>query len=313
MDDLWRLSAIEMADRVARREISARQLTEAHIARIEAVNPALNAVVVPLFETARAAASQADELQGSGAALGALHGVPITIKEAFHVAGTPSTMGLKALADKPVETDGPLVARLEAAGAIILGKTNVPQLMLLHETDNPVYGRTNNPWDLDRTCGGSSGGEAAIIAAGGSAAGLGSDMGGSIRIPCHFCGLAGLKPTSRRLTKRGAVVNLRGLEALQWQPGPLARRVADVERMLQVLVGDAASSLEPESSTAPLRRSRDVSIRGLRVAFWEDSGFFPSAPAVKRAVREAVAVLADQGAVVEPLAPPRPRSPRRHG
>lgn len=294
-----------MADRVARREVSARELVAAHLARIEAVNPALNAVVVSLFETARAAAIEADERQASGAPLGPLHGVPITIKECFHVAGTPSTMGLTTLTNKPVDVDGPLVARLEAAGAIVLGKTNVPQMMLLHETDNPVYGRTNNPWNLDRTCGGSSGGEAAIIAAGGSAAGLASDLGGSIRIPCHFCGLAGIKPSSRRLTKRGSVENLRGLEALQWQPGAIARRVADVERMLQVLVGDAAKSSEPDISNAPLRSSRDVNMRGLRIAYWEENGFFPAAPAVKRAVREAVAALATQGAVVEPIVPPR--------
>lgn len=305
MDELWRLSACEMAQRVARREVSALELTNAHIARMEAVNPALNAVVVPLFDEARVAAKGADKLQSSGAELGALHGVPITIKEAFHVAGTPSTMGLKALATKPVENDGPLVARLRAAGAIILGKTNVPQLMLLHETDNPVYGRTNNPWDVERTPGGSSGGEAAIIAAGGSAAGLASDLGGSIRIPAHFCGIAGMKPSSHRLTKRGSVANLRGLESLQWQPGPLARHVADVERLLQVLVGNSENSSEPDIRGAPLRSSSNVPLRGLRVAYWEDSGFFGYAPAVKRAVREAVGVLAGQGVMVEPIEPPR--------
>lgn len=305
MDELCRLSACEMAERVARREVSSRELVEAHLRQVEAVNPRVNAIVVPLFDSAREAARRADEQQARGEPLGRLHGVPITIKEAFHVAGTPSTMGLTALAKKPIAADGPLVARLRSAGAIILGKTNVPQLMLLHESDNPVYGQTNNPWNLERTCGGSSGGEAAIIAAGGSAAGLASDLGGSIRIPGHFCGVAGLKPTSRRLTKRGAVANLRGLESLQWQPGPMARKVADLERLLQVLVGDASESEEPDVLPAPLPAASGVNIAGLRIAYWEDGGFFPTSPAVRRAVREAVASLEQAGAEVEAIEPPR--------
>jgi fatty acid amide hydrolase len=158
---------------------------------------------------------------------------------------------------------------------------------------------------VDRTCGGSSGGEGAIIAAGGSACGLGSDLGGSIRIPAHFCGIAGLKPSSHRLAKDGCTTNLRGLEALQWQPGPLARHVADLDLMLRVLAHGNEQTTAAEVTPAQLRPSGDVTVAGLRVAYWEETSTFGYAPAVKRAVREAVAALQRRGAIVEPLAPPK--------
>jgi fatty acid amide hydrolase len=303
MNELCRLSACELAARIASGEVSAREVISAHVAQIEAVNPALNAVVLPVFDEALAAARQADERQARGEPLGRLHGVPLTIKESFDVAGLPTTMGVTTLAKKPRAVDGPLVARLRAAGGIVLGKTNLSQLMLFHESDNPLYGATNNPWDLERSPGGSSGGEAAIIAAGGSPAGLASDLGGSIRVPGHFCGVAGIKPSSRRLSHRGAITNLRGMETVDWQPGPMARCVEDVERLMRVLVDDCMSVGESDVTPAPLRETPDV--RGLRIAYWEDNGFFPCSPAVKRAVREAVAALAQQGAVVEAIAPPR--------
>lgn len=303
--ELTQISASELARRIAGGAVSSREVVAAHIARVEHVDPLLNAVVVPLFESAIEAATAADERQARGEALGPLHGVPVTIKECFHVAGTPATIGITTRKKELSPCDAPLVTALKEAGAIVLGKTNLPQLMLLHECDNPVYGRTNNPWNLERTCGGSSGGEAAIIAAGGSPCGLGSDLGGSIRLPAHFCGIAGLKPSSHRLTKQGAVPNLRGLEALQWQPGPLARRVDDLSLLLAVLAGDPPSISSPQISPAPLRSARDVVLHGLRIAYWEDNGQFHYAPAVKRAVRHAVESLAAQGAIVEPLAPPK--------
>src|SRR3954470_1630430 len=162
--DLIALSATEMAALVAAGQFSRRELVEAHISRIEQVNPALNAMILPLFDQARSEAAVCDEQRGRGQQLGPLHGVPITIKECFHIAGTASTEGIARFANELFDRDGVLVARLRRAGAVILGKTNVPQLMLMHETDNPVFGRTNNPWALDRSPGGSSGGEAALIA-----------------------------------------------------------------------------------------------------------------------------------------------------
>jgi fatty acid amide hydrolase len=297
-------SAASLAAMIQRGEVSSREVVEAHVRRIERDRARINAVVVPLFEQALDAARCADEAQARGEILGPLHGVPITIKESFHVAGTSATMGLTALAGQLSSEDAPLVARLKSAGAIVLGKTNVPQLMLLHETDNPVYGRTNHPRAADRTCGGSSGGEGAIIASGGSPWGLGSDLGGSIRLPAHFCGICGLKPSSQRLTRRGSLGNFRGMDAIQFQPGPMARHVTDLELMLNVLTSDAENSLEPDVVPARLPSSAEVGIRGLRIGFWEDNGYFPYAPAVRRAVREAAQTLADQGAQIEPMTPP---------
>ena len=195
------LGAREISERVASGELSAREVIEEHVRRIEEVNPRLNAVVVTQFDCALREADAADAALAHGGPLGPLHGVPVTIKEQFMVPGTPTTMGLPSRASHRAPSDGPLVGRLRRAGAIVLGKTNVSQLLIYHESDNPVYGRTNNPWDPERTPGGSSGGEAAIIAAGGSSLGLGGDYGGSIRVPAHFSGLHGLRPTAGRLTR----------------------------------------------------------------------------------------------------------------
>ena len=275
----------------------------AFIERIEAVDGELNAVVVRLFDQARAAAEAADLARRRGDPLGPLHGVPVTVKECFHVAGTPSTMGV--LARREIQTkDAPLVRRLKRAGAIVLGKTNVPQLMVWHESDNPVYGRTNNPWDITRTPGGSTGGEAAIISARGSPLGLGGDLGGSIRIPCHFCGIHGLKPTSVRLTRAGTASNLRGLQAIKFQPGPMARRIEDLQLALTVLADSAGEPESAEVAPMPLPDPHRVDVSSLRVALISDDAYFPAAPALRRAVQEAAAALRERGAVVEPWMPP---------
>lgn len=187
------LSAVQMADMVVRGDVSAAELVEAHIERIEQVNPALNAVVVRRYEQARAEAQETDKRRARGESLGPLGGVPITIKESIDVAGTPSTFGLPWRANTLAECDEAHVAQMKAAGAVILGKTNVAQQLLYAESDNPLYGRTNNPWNPERTAGGSSGGEGAIIAAGGSLLGLGTDIGGSVRFPAAFCGIASLE------------------------------------------------------------------------------------------------------------------------
>ncbi len=300
---LTSLSATELARRLAAGELSAGEVVEAHLRRIEAVNPRLNAVIVPLFERARAEARAADVARQRGQLLGPLHGVPITVKEMFDVAGTPTTAGLSGRAAQVARADSPLVARLRRAGAIVLGKTNVPQLGMLFETDNPVYGRTHNPWDLGRAPGGSSGGEAAVLAAGGSPLGLGSDGGGSIRHPCHCCGIHGLKPTAGRLTMQGhwTVPNWRDT----WvQPGPMARRVADLSLALSVLASPGPEPTTPKSTGPSLRDPAGVSIRGCRVGTYEHDGYFAAAPAIRRAVREATAALRERGAEVEAFHPP---------
>ncbi len=245
------MSATELARETKAGEISARETVEAHIRRIEDVNKHLNAVVATLFDEAIAQAA-ADEGRSRNKELGPLHGVPITIKEQHRVVGTDTTIGLPNQVGKKAENNGPLVARLRQAGAIVLGKTNVSQLLIYCESDNPVYGRTNNPWNLERTPGGSSGGEAAIIAAGGSSLGLGSDLGGSIRIPAHFYGIHSLKPTSRRLTNDDSpyhllVVGPRGDSGTA--TGPMARTVADLCLAMDVL---AAPALETTDLVPPM-------------------------------------------------------------
>ena len=303
-----RLSAVELAQQIKAGNLSAQEVVEAHIQRIEAVNPQLNAVVIPLFEEARAQAVEADEAQRRGETLGPLHGVPVTIKEQHRVGGTQTTLGATHQIGKVYNSEGPLVRKLRQAGAIILGKTNILQTLMGWESDNRVYGRTNNPWNLDRSPGGSSGGESAIIAAWGSPLGLAADLGGSIRVPAHFCGLHGLKPTSGRLTNddlpSGLMALGNGLAAMVQQAGPIARTVADVQLAMALV---AETSLEPTHdlvAPVPWPDPAAVRVNGMRLGMYTDNGFFPASPALRRAVEEAADALRQQGATVEPFTPP---------
>ena len=285
---------------------TAREAVEAHIQRIEAVNPQLNAVVYTMYDAARVQAQAADEAQARGEPLGPLHGVPITIKDQFLVKGTPSTWGLPSQANHRAKDDGPLVKRLRAAGAIILGKTNIPQLLYYAEADNPMYGQCNNPWNLKRGPGGSSGGEGSIVAAGGSAMGLGGDIGGSLRVPAHFCGITTLKPTSPLLTNldNPEFTHNTGQEAVNNQQGILARSVADVALGLRILAAPGQEVFDPTIAPVQWRDPAQVEVKSLRVAMYEDDGFFPASPAVRRATREAADLLRAQGITVETWTPP---------
>jgi fatty acid amide hydrolase len=298
---LTSLSAVELASMIARGDISSAEAVEAHIERIERVNPALNAVIVKRYDAARVEAQEADRRRARGEALGPLHGVPITVKECLDVAGTPSTFGLPSQANIHTTQDDLYVARMREAGAIILGKTNVAQLLFYLESDNPVYGRTNNPWNLDRSPGGSSGGQAAIIVAGGSPMGLGTDLGGSIRVPSTFCGIAGLKPTTGRTPDAGRSSIPIGQRAIVSQVGVLARQVADVALGLEIINGGRNPSVEPPM---PLGDPGAVDVSGLRVAYYTDDGTFKVAPAVRRAVIEAADILKSCGAQVTAWSPP---------
>ncbi len=249
MNEIVYSSLVEMANLVRTKRISPVELVEAHIARIERVNPRLNAFVHFSFDQAREEARAAEQAQrrskGNGAP-GALHGVPITIKSSIDVAGFPCECGSRIRKANQPASDAPLVARLRAAGAIVLGNTNVPEFLMAYETDNALYGRTNNPWDLDRTPGGSSGGEAAAIAAGCSAGGVGSDGGGSIRIPAHYSGICGLKPTPGRIPSAGHFPGSAGPFA---QLGSSARWRA----MLAMCKNSSRSWLDLTSATRALR------------------------------------------------------------
>lgn len=303
---LLTIGAREISERVASGELSVREITEEHIRRIEEANPRLNAVVVTLFDRALREADAADAAQAHGKPLGPLHGVPVTIKEQYLVAGTPTTVGLPSRASHRAASDGPLVGRLRQAGAIVLGKTNVSQLLIYHESDNPLYGRTNNPWDLERTPGGSSGGEAAIIAAGGSPLGLGGDYGGSIRVPAHFSGVHGLRPTAGRLTRLDTPGGIfpTGQEAIIPQPGPMSRTVEDLDLAMRVLATPSIGTPDPGVPPVPWPDWKGVSFEGLRVAMYAEDGYFRPAPAVRRAVREASEALRTRGAQVEEWVPP---------
>jgi Asp-tRNA(Asn)/Glu-tRNA(Gln) amidotransferase A subunit family amidase len=302
------LSASELARRIVAGRLSSQEVVEAHIRHIEAVNPRLNAVVVPLFEQARAEADHADRLREQGTLLGPLHGVPVTLKEQFMVSGTPTTVGLMSHRSRLMEQEGPMVKRLRQAGAIILGKTNVSQLLLSlsGSCENPVYGRTNNPWNPARAPGGSSGGEAAIIAAGGSPLGLGGDNGGSIRVPAHFCGLYSLLPTAGRLTNLDSppYAEVAGQEAMIAQPCPIARSAQDLCLAMNILAAPGLNALDPAVPPVPWPDPTAVSLTGLRIGTYSENGVFSVAPAIRRAVEEAAQILRTRGAIVEPWNPP---------
>src|SRR5262249_40683490 len=229
---------------------------------------------------------------------GPLHGVPMTIKDSLDTAGVISTGGTKGRAALVPEQDATVVARLRAAGAILLGKTNTPELTLSGETDNLVYGRTNNPYDVSRTPGGSSGGAGAILASGGSALDIGSDTGGSIRLPAHFCGIAGIKPTSGRVPRTGHIVpfGMGAVDALT-QLGPMARYVEDLILTLPIIAG--VDWRDPAIVPMPLGDPSAVSMTGLRVAMYTDNGLMSPTPETAAAVRAAATALAEAGAIVE--------------
>jgi len=302
------LSASAIATMVASGERSAKEVVEAHIARIEAVDGRLNAVVSRRFDEARAEAAATDAALGRGETLGPLAGVPITIKEQFNVAGLPTTFGLPTRLHHVAAADGPLVSRLRAAGAIVLGKTNVAQFLFYQEADNPLFGKTSNPWNVARTSGGGSGGEGAIIAAGGSALGLAADVGGSIRTPAHFCGVHGFRPTSWRLTNLDSPPEMffPGFNEIALDPGPMARSVADLVLAMGVLAAPGLERVDARIPPVPWPDPTAVSIEGLRVAMFDDDGFWPASPALRRATQEAAAALRTRGAVVDRITPPEP-------
>jgi Asp-tRNA(Asn)/Glu-tRNA(Gln) amidotransferase A subunit family amidase len=301
MSDLNFLSAVGMAQEIRDKVLSPVEVTDAHLAQIEKLNPKLNAFVDVDAERVRRQARQAEEAVMKGQPLGPLHGVPVSIKGSIDVAGLRSESGTRLRAGYVAERDAPLVTRLRKAGAIVLGTTNTPELLMAWETDNLLYGRTNSPWDLARTPGGSSGGEAAAIAAGMSAAGVGSDGGGSIRVPAHFSGICGLKPTPGRIPATGHFPSSAGPFSFIGVVGPMARSVADLKTLFEVMQGpdDGDSCAAP----VPVRWPSGGEVENLRVGFFEDDGRTPVAPEIRAAVRKAAEALRSTGFRVEPFCP----------
>lgn len=290
-----------MANAVRCKQISTLELVQAHLARIEKLNPILNAFVQLDSDRALAQAKSADSAMRRQVALGPLHGVPISIKSSIEVAGLLCEAGTRLRAGCVAQRDAPLVARLRAAGAIVLGVTNTAELLMAWETDNILYGRTNNPWDLTRTPGGSSGGEAAAISSCCSAAGVGSDGGGSIRVPAHFTGICGLKPTPGRIPSTGHFPGSVGPFALLGVVGPMARTVPDLQTMFGVMQGPDDG--DPASAPVPLRPPE--SIHPKRIGFFEDDGRAPVTSATRAAVNTAASALTRAGFNVTPFRPKR--------
>jgi amidase len=306
MDEIIYTSATELAGAIREGKVSSEEVVGAYLARIEEANPKINAVVQLTADTARARAREADAAQARGESWGPLHGLPVTVKDAFELAGVVAAGGTKGRAQYVPQEDAVGVARYKSAGAVVLGKTNVPELSLAFESDNLVYGQTKNPYDPTRTPGGSSGGEAAGVASGMSPLGLGSDAGGSIRLPAHFCGIAGIKPTSGRTARTGHFPPMGGLLDSIWQIGPLARRVEDLALALPLLCG--ADWRDPTVVPAPLGDPSAVELKNLRVAFHTDNGIVTPTPDIMETVRQAARVLADAGCEVVEARPPMPEN-----
>jgi Asp-tRNA(Asn)/Glu-tRNA(Gln) amidotransferase A subunit family amidase len=289
----------EIRQEIRSKNVSPVEIVELHLKRIEALQPKLNAFVHLDLEGARRQARAAENSVLRGAQLGSLHGVPLSIKSCIDVAGWPCSAGSLLRKDYIANQDAPLVSRLKAEGAILLGNTNTPEFLMAYETDNRLTGKTSNPWNLAHSAGGSSGGESAAIAAGCSAGGVGSDGGGSIRVPAHFCGICGLKPTPGRVPATGHFPP--GAGAFSWigVVGPMARTIVDVRSLFEVMAGpDAGDAL---SAPVPLRACREGELRGLRIGILESDALGIATAETRAAVERAAKSLGERGFTVEPF------------
>ena len=301
MTELNFLSAAEMAEQIRAHKISPVEVTQAHLSRIASLNPLLNAFVHTDNERALRDAQAREAEAGRGEIRGPLHGVPISIKSSLDVAGMQCEAGTRLREGYVASSDAVLVARLRQAGAIVLGVTNTPELLMAWETDNLLYGKTNNPWDLSRTAGGSSGGEAAAVASGCSTGGVGSDGGGSIRVPAHFSGICGLKPTPGRVPSTGHFPVSAGPFALIGVVGPMARTVGDLQILFEAMAGPDPG--DPMSAPVPIRKISPDDLKKIRIGYFEDDGRTPVTPETRAAVRTAADALYYAGFKIEPFRP----------
>jgi amidase len=286
VDELTAKSLTTIAEMIRRRKVSPVEVAEAHLRRIDDLNRSLNAIVTVAPDVIdRARVAQDAPAQGE------LHGVPITIKDTIETAGLRTTSGSKMRAEYVPEVDAPAVARLKAAGAIVLGKTNAAEMAMDYTADNPVFGRTNHPLNSRLTPGGSSGGEAVVIATHMSPGGIGSDLAGSVRIPAHFCGICGLKPTTGRVPGEGQFPPSSGPYSLGAVIGPMARSVGDLRVLFRALIADVSSP-------------RDLDLKGGRFAWYTDDGVVPVTEDTAQAVKNAVNALNGAGLVGQEQLPP---------
>src|SRR5690348_11730358 len=292
-------TSAEIAEQIRSRKISPVEIVELHLKRIEKLQPKLNAFVHLDAEGARLQARAAENLVAQSAQVGLLHGVPLTIKSCIDVAGWPCPAGSVLRKDYVAKHDAPLVSRLKAAGAILLGNTNTPEFLMAYETDNLLTGKTSNPWNLAHSSGGSSGGEAAAIASGCSMGGVGSDGGGSIRVPAHFCGICGLKPTPGRVPATGHFPS--GAGAFGWigVVGPMARTFADVRALFEVMAGPDAG--DAHSAPVPLRSYSEKELRATRIGLLQSPALGVPTPETRAAVERTAKLLTDRGFSIEPF------------
>lgn len=299
------LTAHQLAQMIRSGQVSSYEVVQAHLRQIERHNLELNAIVTLNIENALGRAHNADNAVRSGDIWGPLHGVPVTIKDAFETAGLRTTASHRPLFKYIPEQDASAVARLRQAGAIILGKTNMPELAVDVQTNSPLFGRANNPWDIQRTPGGSTGGGAAAVAAGFSPLELGSDIGGSLRIPAHFCGVFSFKPSEHRVPATGHIPELPGQpKALRHMCtyGPIARSVDDLRLALSLIAGP--DGIDRETPPVPLDSAHSHPLRDLRFAWCEQFGSVPVNSDIRRALEKLANELAAQGCKVEQLSPP---------
>jgi amidase len=299
--DIIGAPAVWLARAIRAKEVSSVEVVRAHLDHIHTVNPRLNAVVFAPAESALKQARSADRRNTRKNHLGPLHGVPFTAKDIFDTKGLPTTAGLRMLRSNVPDRDATVIARMREAGAILIAKTNCPPGGIGGDSWNPLHGGTRNPYNVNRSPGASSSGEAAIIAAGGSPLGIGSDSGGSLRMPAHYCGIATLKPTAGLVPSTGAYGLPGGLSDPRSQVGPMARFVADLELALPVLAGPDGF----DSAVVPVPlATRTPSLEGLRVAWYTDDGIFKPSQAIVATVRAAAHALDKAGCVVTEERPP---------
>ena len=304
--DLDFSSALHAADAIRQKKVSSVELTQRAFERIDRFNPQLNAFTYQLRDEALAQAKSADEKQARGESLGVFHGVPVHVKESFAIAGRPCTWGLTAFRDSKAPRNAAVVDRLIGAGAVLIGSTNVPVDLADWQSYNPIYGTTNNPWDVKRTPGGSSGGTAAALAAGLGYLSLGSDIGGSIRVPSHFCGIYGHKPTLDLVAESGSLPGgqpaLPGFSTLLAVGGPMARSADDLLATLKIVAGPMGWDAKAWKWELPA--SRHQALRGFRVGYVLDDPSAPPVPEVRSILQQAIDTLARAGATLKPGWPP---------
>jgi fatty acid amide hydrolase len=302
--ELHALSATDLAAALTRGETSSAEVVGALLTRIDAHNGRIKALCQVFHEPARARAKVLDEERKAGNVRSALHGIPVSVKECFDIAGEATTLGLESWRGKRAQNSAAMVTLLEEAGAIVIGRGNLSQTMLFPEARNPVYGQTVNPWSPAHSPGGSSGGDAAAVAAGFVPLAVGSDIGGSLRIPAHFCGVSSLKPTLDRLPARGQRTALPGQEVVRSQSGPLARSVKDLDLFFGALSGERATELDGRTPPLSWPARGDVSLKGRRVGMFVYDGVFRPSDAVARAVDRAAEALRASGVTLVPFEPP---------